>query len=100
MVVERPIYTQLAFERGFEAFQHPKKSPKTWIRSRIKKFQCSCTCMGRFFMKLFPFVGILQGYSLRSDFPKDVISGLTVGIMNIPQGKLSPGQIPMFPMFQ
>ncbi|XP_025107659.1 solute carrier family 26 member 6-like isoform X3 [Pomacea canaliculata] len=92
VVVERPIYTQLAFERGFEAFQHPKKSPKTWIRSRIKKFQCSCTCMGSFFMKLFPFVGILQGYSLRSDFPKDVISGLTVGIMNIPQG-MAYGQL-------
>ncbi|CAD5116129.1 DgyrCDS5053 [Dimorphilus gyrociliatus] len=37
-------------------------------------------------LSTFPFIGIFGQYSLREDLVGDVASGLTVGIMNIPQG--------------
>ena len=35
----------------------------------------------------FPFIGILSAYDVRSDLLSDVMAGLIVGIMHIPQGK-------------
>ena len=36
---------------------------------------------------VFPFINILGGYSVRNDLLSDVMAGLIVGIMHIPQGK-------------
>ncbi|XP_059150596.1 prestin-like [Physella acuta] len=49
---------------------------------------CKCTrrSCGQYLKRLFPFTTILNGYSALYDLPCDVIAGLTVGIMHIPQG--------------
>ncbi|ESO96302.1 hypothetical protein LOTGIDRAFT_67754, partial [Lottia gigantea] len=44
----------------------------------------------------FPFLSLLKGYSIRNDFPADIIAGLTVGIMHIPQG-MAYGQLSTLP---
>ena len=36
---------------------------------------------------IFPFIAILRNYSVRNDLMSDVMAGLIVGIMHIPQGK-------------
>ena len=51
--------------------------------------QCSSSCCGNFISRIFPFLKILKGYSLLYDFPNDLVAGLTVGIMHIPQGKIA-----------
>lgn len=86
VVVERPIYTELEFERGFEMSKRPKRNPHTWIKKKIHKWKCSPSCIGLFFLQFFPFVHIMRKYKIRRDLPRDIVSGLTVGIMHIPQG--------------
>ncbi|KAL8602849.1 hypothetical protein ACOMHN_056343 [Nucella lapillus] len=47
---------------------------------------CSWRCVRGYFRRCFPFLRILRGYSALYDLPCDLIAGLTVGIMHIPQG--------------
>ncbi|XP_076448615.1 prestin-like [Babylonia areolata] len=47
---------------------------------------CRSQCARSFVMRVFPFLSILQGYSLRADLPRDLVAGLTVGVMHVPQG--------------
>ncbi|KAK7490012.1 hypothetical protein BaRGS_00018712 [Batillaria attramentaria] len=47
---------------------------------------CSAGCARTYLRRLFPFTNILLGYSALYDLPCDLIAGLTVGIMHIPQG--------------
>lgn len=87
VVVERPIYNEFEFEQGFERSRHIEKTPRVWIQNQIHKFNCSCSCVGHFLLHIFPFVHLLRSYKFRRDLSGDIIAGLTVGIMHIPQGK-------------
>ena len=89
VVVERPILTEFDFEQGFEKTEKPARTPLTWARKKAGKCVCSCSCLKSFLVQVFPFLRILRGYSLRSDLPSDIVAGLTVGIMHIPQGRWS-----------
>ncbi|GFR77833.1 solute carrier family 26 member 6-like [Elysia marginata] len=57
---------------------------------KLKDTLSCCACSGeswrKYLTRLFPFTRILDGYSALYDLPCDVIAGLTVGIMHIPQG--------------
>ena len=86
VVVERPILTEFDFEQGFERSKRPKRTPITWAKKKATKCVCSCSCFKGFLLSVFPFLRILRGYSIKSDFPSDLIAGLTIGIMHIPQG--------------
>ena len=89
VVVDRPVYTQSEFDEGHEA-QARKNTPlKESIKYKLSKCTCSSQCFKAFLYKVFPFVNILRKYDVKSDLPNDIISGLTVGIMHIPQGKSS-----------
>ncbi|ESO95832.1 hypothetical protein LOTGIDRAFT_116526 [Lottia gigantea] len=96
VVVERPVYTQLEFDKGFTSIQRPAKTPKVWAKKKVSKFECSGKCVGKFITQVFPFLSLLKGYSIRNDFPADIIAGLTVGIMHIPQG-MAYGQLSTLP---
>lgn len=52
-----------------------------------------CTHYARLFgawlISFFPFIGILRRYDVKNYFVNDLIAGLTVGIMHVPQGKWS-----------
>ena len=64
-----------------------KKSAK-----KLKDTLSCCTCTSEtcksYLKRLFPFTRVLDGYSGLYDLPCDVIAGLTVGIMHIPQGEV------------
>jgi hypothetical protein len=57
---------------------------RSWLRRKRSKFTCS-----KVFHTNFPIVSSFKGYRPLSDLPGDVISGLTVGVMHIPQGQLT-----------
>ncbi|XP_070193261.1 prestin-like isoform X3 [Littorina saxatilis] len=96
VVVERPILTEFDFEQGFERHEKAKRNPLTWAKKKANKCVCSCACFKGFLMQVFPFLRLLRGYSIKSDFPADIIAGLTVGIMHIPQG-MAYGQLSTLP---
>lgn len=87
MVIDRPIFNQQKLDEGFEAGVRPQSSLKSSCRKACSKCACSKTCCKNFLLGIFPFLSILKGYNVKSDLPSDIISGLTVGIMHIPQGK-------------
>lgn len=104
--VERPIFTRQDFIAKYNyrpahrpgssgsAASHPGEIlPKTVMRhihQRLKGRRCNILPSRDCFMKsiasLFPFVSIMQQYKIRSDLINDVMAGLIVGVMNIPQG--------------
>lgn len=88
VVIDRPIFNQQKLEEGYEVTVRPQNSLKTTCLKACSKCTCSKKCARNFLYGIFPFLSILRGYSLRADLPNDVISGLTVGIMHIPQGKV------------
>ncbi|CAG5134604.1 unnamed protein product, partial [Candidula unifasciata] len=71
----------------------PTRKRNTILKKSIEKLRSSldcchlskqCCCSN--LRSLFPFTKILNGYSGLYDLPCDIIAGLTVGIMHIPQG--------------
>ncbi|XP_025107910.1 solute carrier family 26 member 10-like isoform X2 [Pomacea canaliculata] len=56
------------------------------MKETCQSCACSWTCARTYLRRFFPFVSILNGYSALYDLPCDLIAGLTVGIMHIPQG--------------
>lgn len=48
---------------------------------------CSRSCASKVMHEIFPFIRIMRRYSIKRNLLQDVVAGLTVGIMHIPQGK-------------
>lgn len=72
-----------------EIFATEEETIDRSLKQRVKGYSKQCiskdnlkSCMH----SNFPFINVLRKYKLR-DLPSDVISGLTVGIMQIPQGR-------------
>lgn len=75
--------------------ENPSNCRRDWKRCAAK----CCTvlppsgeCLNKavsVLLSLFPFVAIMKKYSVRYDLLSDVMAGLIVGIMSIPQGKSS-----------
>jgi len=87
--VNRPVYTQLEFNEKY-SFTTEARSKNVSQRLRYMLYkQCSPsrTCVKKSLLSVFPFIGIMSQYNIRRDLFNDVISGLTVGIMHIPQGQ-------------
>ena len=87
--VNRPVYTQLEFNEKYHFTAEARsKNVSQRLRDLLYK-QCSPsgTCVKKSLLSVFPFIGIMSQYSLRRDLFSDIISGLTVGIMHIPQGQ-------------
>ncbi|BFZ08352.1 hypothetical protein BsWGS_11390 [Bradybaena similaris] len=96
VVIERPIYSQKDFDKGFEGGKRPPRNISTWVRSRVRKCKCSCACVSKLITSHLPFLAIMRDYSLRRDLVADIIAGLTVGVMHIPQG-MAYGQLSSLP---
>ncbi|XP_035825356.1 prestin [Aplysia californica] len=71
----------------------PSKRRSPILRRSVEKMKESLNCGScsrksccNYAKRLFPFTRMLNGYSGLYDLPCDLIAGLTVGIMHIPQG--------------
>lgn len=76
--IERPYYEHQQLRQDF-CYEKPKKpsAAKEWSENfRVKKF----------FTGIFPISDWFFKYSWKKDFVSDIISGITVAIMHIPQG--------------
>ena len=47
---------------------------------------CSCHSLKAKLLAFFPFIRIMKNYKIKTDLPGDIVAGLTVGVMHIPQG--------------
>lgn len=86
VVIERPVFSQQKFDEGFSPGSRPQTTFRESILKSCRKCQCSKDCFLGFLYKIFPFIGIMKDYNIRTDLTGDIVSGLTVGIMHIPQG--------------
>ncbi|XP_013394220.1 solute carrier family 26 member 6 [Lingula anatina] len=82
----RPVYLQHDFDK-----QHGYSKQSVTAASRIhqqcrKHCTCGSGCIQGFLLRLFPFVSIMRQYKFPQWFIGDLVSGLTVGIMHLPQG--------------
>ena len=107
--VERPVFTRddfiakynkpthragsIASSGGAESSHHGELLPKMVMRhihQRLKGRRLLATpsggCLKRGFMSLFPFLRIMKEYNVKTDLLNDIMAGLIVGVMNIPQG--------------
>lgn len=89
--MERSVYSQSRFDGAFTRGMRPAPSLQQRAIRKLSKYFCSCShvCCKVFVFNLFPFLTFMKDYNIRKDLSGDIISGLTVGIMHIPQGKLN-----------
>ena len=75
------------FRRDFKRPDKPSQSVGETLKHELVS-RCSCDKerQKKFWHKRFPVCRILRKYKWKDDLPNDVISGLTVGIMQLPQG--------------
>ncbi|XP_056001292.1 sulfate transporter-like isoform X2 [Ostrea edulis] len=86
VVIDRPVFSQQKFDEGFSPGSRPQTTFRESLLKSCRKCQCSRDCFLGFLYKIFPFIGIMKDYNIRTDLTGDIVSGLTVGIMHIPQG--------------
>ncbi|KAK3606359.1 hypothetical protein CHS0354_041997 [Potamilus streckersoni] len=85
---EKPKTQKTAdYRNSYRLPNNPPESLTDLIRKEASSC-CSCTPERRrkCLEKLFPVYRIMKKYNWKTDLPNDVIAGLTVGIMQLPQG--------------
>ena len=85
--VERPVLTEQDLMEDYDGGPRKLKSPKERLRMMRDKYRCSVECSKKMLQSFFPFLGIMKAYNLKKDLIGDLVAGLTVGIMQIPQGE-------------
>ena len=79
----RSTFTQAEFEEDHPRKPREKASCSTRIR---KQCQCSALCLGQSLLRKFPFVRMLRGYKPREWLLSDLIAGISIAVVHIPQG--------------
>ena len=88
VLIERSVFTQRHFDESFEAGLRPSPTFRQIVSKKASKCICSAECVKSFIYGFLPCISTLKNYNFREDLSGDVVSGLTVGIMHIPQGLL------------
>ena len=80
--ISRPVCHMDEFERKYE--QIPEDDSSLW-QKLCRNCECSCKCIGRALIGLLPILEVLRHYKWRTAFLGDVVSGLCLSVMHIPQ---------------
>ena len=87
VLTRRPVYTQEKFDEGHGLVGAQEMTVKEFVHKQFHGCECSLKCVKQAIYGFFPFLAVLSHYRPRHDLVKDIIAGLTVGVMHIPQGK-------------
>ncbi|XP_045165189.2 sulfate transporter-like [Mercenaria mercenaria] len=85
-LTDHSFVSQKEFDENYEFQSHPPPKLKQIVTNKLGKCKCSGTCVKRFIYSIFPFINIMKNYNIREDIGGDIVAGLTIGIMHIPQG--------------
>uniref|UniRef100_A0A665VVS7 Solute carrier family 26 member 9 n=1 Tax=Echeneis naucrates TaxID=173247 RepID=A0A665VVS7_ECHNA len=81
-VIDRPAYNLPDFDREFD-----KKSRQFPVGEKVKKlFRCSVPRLRGLFLRHLPVLGWLPKYKAKDNLLCDVISGVSAGTIQVPQG--------------
>jgi hypothetical protein len=84
-IIKRNIYSLPA--STISEHDHTKtKEPRSRFSTYCKNHICTLRNLKLRILRFFPFLLIFKNYQIRSDLLGDIVAGLTVGIMHIPQG--------------
>jgi hypothetical protein len=97
--VNRPVYTQQDFNQKYTNNESSAEDPESTDKKQLSKeilyglrhqieARClpSADCAKKSLLSFLPFIRIMHSYNVRTDLPSDIMSGLIVGVMHIPQG--------------
>ncbi|XP_038067898.1 prestin-like [Patiria miniata] len=84
MKVSRPVYTEQAFQEGYEQMDLDQ-SFSARLRKFVSRQRCTLQGVKRCLIGRFPILKWLPAYEVRRNLLSDVICGLTVGTLRIPQ---------------
>lgn len=85
--ISRPAYTQERFDRSHKTQARHRKSLRERFHYCCAQLKCSKSCIKHVLLQRLPFIKILSKYSVRKDMMGDLVAGLTIGVMHIPQGQ-------------
>ena len=83
--IQRPVYTAADLQEVYQIQDDLHSFTKTWIYKT--KAYCSFFNLWLRFLSFFPVLTWLPKYQFKKWFVKDLSAGLTLGIMQIPQGQ-------------
>ena len=83
--IDRSVYNELQFSKSFK-----KPTKEDSIKAKVQGFfanlKCSRSTLLGFILSVLPVLKWLPKYNVKKDLVRDLAGGLTVGIMQIPQG--------------
>ncbi|GAB6029461.1 hypothetical protein CHUAL_005217 [Chamberlinius hualienensis] len=85
--LDRPIFHQQSFNDAYQLERPPQKSGLNRANDYIKS-KCSCDRKSawKFLQRRIPVLDWLVHYDIKANIVPDLLGGITVGIMQIPQG--------------
>ena len=83
VMIKRAPFTQAAFDELHLKSDDEDKKPFT--QRLMDKCQCTRQKVWKIFSGYFPLIKVLRYYNIREFLPIDIISGITIGILHIPQ---------------
>ena len=85
--VERPVLTQPELDEDYDGGPRQMKTTRQRLSMVRDRYRCSVECSKSMLLSFLPFIGIMKNYNIKRDIIGDVVAGLTIGIMQIPQGE-------------
>ncbi|KAL2102471.1 hypothetical protein ACEWY4_001639 [Coilia grayii] len=83
-LLERDVYSETRLSS--EVLHTRKHPPHTLCQRARKHVQCSCDCVKAGLLGLFPIATWLPSYPVKEYLVGDLVSGLSTGVMQLPQG--------------
>nr|XP_006820998.1 PREDICTED: pendrin-like [Saccoglossus kowalevskii] len=84
--INRPMYTERGFHTEYKENEFEYVPCRQKIETMVKKCRCGSRCCKGCMVSTAPILGWLPRYVIRTQLLADIVSGITVCVMNIPQG--------------
>ena len=87
--ISRPVFTHQQFNKIYPPKQQEELSGIDHGKKLLQKFNCSYDMAKRLLFYILPSLHWVPKYKIREYLVHDVITGLTIGVVNIPQGRFN-----------